>query len=241
VWTGQVEVVYGPGPDWLETVAIVFTVGLLVPILAVVANLAATMQGKWDLLRSSMAIRFSVLGGLSYLLVGVMGALGATRSASAVVDFTSWEEATLHLTLFGLLTSWLAAFIYHAWPRLIGRDWFKPSLAERHFRLTAGGLTLLALALWAGGLVSGYSWAGGAATAAFANAGEGFRASLSSLGLFRLLAVLGMLGVAAGQALFVFHMYRTYTSGPAVAQELLVPVPPSSSTQPSSEEEEAVG
>ncbi|MGH9167355.1 MAG: cbb3-type cytochrome c oxidase subunit I [Acidimicrobiia bacterium] len=223
-WTGQSGAVHGPGPDWLETVAIVFSVALLIPILAVVANLAATMRGEWEMLDTSFALRFALLGAVSYVLVGVMGAFQATRSAASVIGLTPWEEGTFSLALFGVLTSFVASFIYYAWPRLIGRDWFRFSLGEWHFRLTAGGVLVMTVALWAAGLISGYNWAAGASTGAFANTGEGFAQSLAGVGFFSFLATLGMAAVSLGQGLFVFHLYRTYTSGPAIAQEMLVTV-----------------
>lgn len=223
-WTGATRLVYGPVPEWLGTVAAVFSVGALLPILAVVANLVGTMRGTFDMLSRSWALRFTLLGAAAYVVVGIMNALGATRSASAVIGFTSWHEATVALTIFGVLTSWLAAFVYYGWPRLIGRDWFSSTYGEWHFRFTAGGLVVMAMSLWAAGLLSGYTWAAGASTGAFANVGEGFAQTVSGVAALHFLATLAMLAIGVGQAIFVLNLYRTYTSGRVIAQEMLVPI-----------------
>ena len=51
VWTGAHHMLHGPISQWLQTIAIVFSVMLLIPVWAVVYNFIATMKGQWHQLR----------------------------------------------------------------------------------------------------------------------------------------------------------------------------------------------
>ena len=47
VWTGAHHMLHGPISQWLQTIAIVFSVMLLIPVWTVVYNFFATMKGQW--------------------------------------------------------------------------------------------------------------------------------------------------------------------------------------------------
>lgn len=224
-WVGQSRFVYGPAPDWLETAAAVMSVALLVAALAVVTNLVGSMQGKWEMVRESAALRVALAGTVIYLLVAVVRVLQGFRSVAAVIGLTTFGDGTIVLVLFGLATLWAAAFTYHALPRLIGREIFRDGLATLHLRLTLLGVGALSALLWVAGLISGYSWAGGALSGAYAAAGEGFLNTLQQVRLPYILAFLAAAVMFAGQAVFAYNVYRTFTSGTAAPHELLVEVP----------------
>lgn len=223
-WVGQRSHVFGPAPDWLDTSAAVFSLALVIAALAVVANLAATMQGDWTPVRNSVALRFVAAGTVLYLLTAVVGAIGGYRSVASVTGLTTFGEGTSMLAVFGAATLLASAFIYHALPRLLGRGLFSERLATLHLRLTLIGIGALALLLWLAGLVSGYGWNGGALTGAFAATGEGFASVLERVRVLYILTVPAAALLFAGQAVFAYNAYRTFTSGPAGPHEVLVPV-----------------
>ncbi len=47
VWTGAHHMIHGPISQWLQTIAIFFSVMLLIPVWTVVYNFFATMKGEW--------------------------------------------------------------------------------------------------------------------------------------------------------------------------------------------------
>jgi cbb3-type cytochrome c oxidase subunit I len=221
-WVGQSRFIYGPGPEWLETFAPVFSLALVVAAVAVVTNLIGTMQGKWSMVRESAALRFTLIGTVLYLVVAIVKLLQSLRSVSAVIGLTTFGDGTTLLVLFGLCSLWAAAFTYRALPRLIGRDIYSDRITTIHLRLTLIGVGLLAGLLWLAGLVSGYSWAGGSLTGAYVPAGDGFANTLEQVGVMYGFAALAALIMFAGQAAFAYNAYRTFTSGPATIHEALV-------------------
>lgn len=91
-WVGAHNFTFGPGPDWLETINVVFAIAVIVPVAALMANLLLSVN--WPLARRSTPIKF-VLAGTAFFAILTVQILGlAFRSASTVVQFTSWTEAT---------------------------------------------------------------------------------------------------------------------------------------------------
>jgi cbb3-type cytochrome c oxidase subunit I len=222
-WIGQSRFIYGPGPDWLETFAPVFSLALVVAAVAVVTNLVGTMRGKWSMMGESAALQFTMIGTVLYLVIAIFKVLQGFRSVSALVGLTTFSDGTTFLILFGLCSLWAAAFTYQALPRLIGRDIYSDRVTTIHLRLTLIGVVLLAALLWLAGLVSGYSWAAGSLTGAYVAAGEGFANTLEQVGATYGFAALAALILFAGQAAFAYNTYRTFTSGTATVHETLVP------------------
>ncbi len=223
VWVGQADFIYGVAPDWLETVAAVLSLALVVPALAVATNFAGTLQGRWNAIDESIPLRFVLTGAVAYLFVAVLVGLQGFRSVAAIVGLTSWGEGTLYATLFVVAGLWVAGFAYYALPRLTGRRLFSPRLAILHLRLTTWGGGVAAILLWAAGVVSGYAWAGGAFAGAAIGSGEGFLETVRSVYPLYTLASLAALAVFAGQVVFIYNVVRTLTSGTPGELEVLVP------------------
>ena len=62
VWTGAHHMLHGPISQWLQTIAITFSVMLLIPVWAVVYNFFATMKGQWHQLRDNVLAQVPDVG-----------------------------------------------------------------------------------------------------------------------------------------------------------------------------------
>ncbi len=126
VWNGQHHLVYGPGPDWLENVAITFSILMLIPVFAVVYNLFKTTQGKWHLLFDSspehMPFKFFALGGLSYFLTCTQGPFQAIKTVNAGVHLSYWVVGHAHLAFLATFTTLNMSAIYHILRKLLNVD-----------------------------------------------------------------------------------------------------------------------
>ncbi len=98
---------------------------------------------------------------------------------------------------------------------------FSERLARLHLRLTVVGIGSLVALLWLSGLVSGYGWAGGSLSGAFAATGEGFGSVLDQVRVLYILAAPATAVLVAGQIVFVYNLFRTFTSGAAAPHEIL--------------------
>ncbi len=224
VWVGPARLIHGPVPDWSETIAVVLSLALVVPALAVVTNFAGTLQGAWESARTSLPVRFAIGGSVAYLLLAILGGISAFRWTAATVGLTVWGDGMLVATLFGLAGLWYAAFVYHALPRMVGRRVFSHDIGVLHFRLTVLGVGGLALFLWIAGLVYGYGFAGNVTSGVAGNAGVGFLDTLRAGTVLYTLSALSALLMVLGQVAFGYNIWRTLTSGRAAPREVLQPV-----------------
>ncbi len=199
-WAGQRFFLKGPGPDYLDAIAVAMTVVLLVPVLSSAANLFATARNRWDLLAHSFGLRFAVTGlGLLVAWI-VLVVLGAIPSVSRFVGLTAWGAGVRHLAFFGVFSSFAFAFVYHAYPLMVGRDWYSRRLASFHFWTTEIGVLAGTVLLLATG------------TAQTAGAVEG----PNVVGVLRLLTTLAFSAVVVGQYAFAYNTFRTARAGPYV-------------------------
>jgi cbb3-type cytochrome oxidase subunit 1 len=200
-WTGQSALVFGPGPDWLETVAAAFSIALLVPVLAVLTDLARSLRGRWDLLRASLPLQFAVAGIAFFALLPLVNLFMALRSSGAIVGLTDWGGA-YEIVAIGAFTLWLSAFIRFVRP---GRS---TGWTRFHLWATIAGVGLVAAARWFAGLQQGLTWVGGANSLDVVAAGDGFRNSVIPLAGPYWIAAVGLALFLAGQIVFLFCVVR---------------------------------
>lgn len=225
LWTGGASFMFGPASDWIETVSVVFTLGLLIPALAVLANFIGTMEGSWHLVRERSEIQFGVVAAvMAVFLFGVTGVQGF-RSITAVVGFTPFESGTRYGLIFGVGYLLAASFLYHALPRSMGRSLFSEELGRLHMRLTLWGVGGVVVLTWLAGIASGYTWLGGVHTGSFDSVGDGFFNTLDTVSVLYTLTIIATAVAVAGQLAFATNLYRTITSGLPVDREVLVDVP----------------
>ena len=197
-WVGPRFLVHGPAPDWLETIAAVFSIVLLLPVIVILADLTARLRRGWRAATATPAMWF-VLAGLAFLAVlPLQNLLHALRSSGAVVQFTAWDAAFEYVVVFGVVGMFVLAGAYHLLPRLSGRR-----MAQWHLWLTLGGLGLALVAMWSAGLIQGYTWVGGANSGDFRSAGSAFVNSVDPLEGWYGVRAAGVGVLAAAQLLLV--------------------------------------
>lgn len=205
-WTGPRFNVYGPVPDWLETIAAFFAIGLLVPAIAVVADTAFTVRDRWDRVTNQAAIRYLAAGFVFFTIAVLQNMVQSLRSPSAVVQFTAWQSAFDLVLFYGAISFWLFAFVSASLPALSGS---RPSDAtERvHFAVSVSGLLLAVGASWFGGIQQGFTWLATANTEDVLPYGDQFINSVGPLEGPWLLRAFGLALFALAQFLFLRSMF----------------------------------
>jgi cytochrome c oxidase cbb3-type subunit I len=156
IWTGAHHIIFGPIPVWLQSVAIVFSISLLIPVWTVIANFYGTMRGKWT--KGNYMIKFLLSGTTFYLLTCFQGPMHSLRSVNQIVSKTDWIPGHAHMAVFGAFTFFAIAGIYFAIPKIFKVKLYSEKLAEWHFWLSFVGFFGFAISLWIGGFVQGLQW-----------------------------------------------------------------------------------
>ncbi len=158
VWTGAHHMLHGPISQWLQTIAIVFSVMLLIPVWAAVYNFFATMRGQWHQMRDNVPIKFLISGVVFYLLTCFQGPMHSLRSVNAIVSKTDWIPGHAHMAVLGAFSFFAIAGCYYVVPRMFKRDLYSDALANWSFWLfLIGGLGFF-VTLWLGGFWQGWQW-----------------------------------------------------------------------------------
>jgi cytochrome c oxidase cbb3-type subunit 1 len=151
---------FSPLPWWFQTLAIVFSVGMLVPVWAGSANFFLTMRGHHETIRRSYALPFIVVGIAYYFLGSTQGTVEAFRSLQTIWHFTNFTIGHSHATMYGFITFIAWGAIYALLPRATGKQ---PNILATglHFWLATIGVTFYVLSLSIGGTLQGLTWASG--------------------------------------------------------------------------------
>ncbi len=212
--TAPAVLTYTAAPDWLETVGVIFSMGLIIPAAVVFADLVIAMRKRWDGVRGDAAVRFVMLGGALFGLWPVANLAMALRSSSGIVQYTDWLAGVEVLGIFGAFSAWLIAYVYHAAPELTHAG-AAPRLSRLHYAAMALGLLVWAGGAFLGGTAAGWSWVATANEAAVSPAGTGFWNTLRSVEGFAVTAFVGQALYVLAFAAFLPAVLRK--GGPAGA------------------------
>lgn len=151
---------FSPLPWWFQTLAIVFSVGMLVPVWSGTANFFLTMRSHGETIRRSYALPFIVVGVAYYFLGSTQGTVEAFRSLQTIWHFTNYTVGHSHATMYGFITFIAWGAIYALLPRATGKEPHRLATGL-HFWLATIGVTFYVFALSIAGTLQGLTWAGG--------------------------------------------------------------------------------
>lgn len=208
IWTGAHHLIYAPIPMWLQALAIIFSVLLIIPVSVVVTNFFGTMKGQWVRLHDNIPVKFIIAGTVFYLITCLQGPLQSIWRVSQLVHFTDWVVGHAHLAVAGFASMFASAAIYYAIPRLYGRELYSQGLANWHFWLFTIGMATMALSLWFGGLVQGSMW----------NVNVPFTETMKALRPYWSSRVLSGAFMVLSHAIFAYNIYKTVTLGKPVGE-----------------------
>lgn len=158
---GAHHFVFSPTPWLLQTVAIVFSVGMLVPVVAGTGNFLLTMRGSARTIAHSYSLPFLLVGVIAYFIGSTQGTFEAFRSLNETWHFTDFTVGHAHLAMYGFVVFLIWGGIYGLLPRLTGHE--PPHLGVGiHFWLALVGMIVYVGALSIGGTLKGMSWLSGA-------------------------------------------------------------------------------
>jgi cytochrome c oxidase cbb3-type subunit 1 len=147
---------YSPIADWAETLAIITSMLLIVPVWTVLQNFFGTMIGRWQGFGQNLPAKFLIMGSLMYLAGCFQGSVEALRLLQQPTHFSDFVISHSHLTVFGTFVVWAIAGTVYVVPRLAGRPLWSFKLGNWSFWLITSGITLMGLDLTFAGLQQGF-------------------------------------------------------------------------------------
>lgn len=215
-FTGAHHYLFSPIQIWVQTVAIVTSMMLIIPVWTVVTNFYGTMRGKWHLFPQDFTVKFLIVGIVFYVITCLQGTTQALRSIQPVIHFTDWVVGHAHLAIFGVFTMWLMGIVYYIMPKLTGRELYSRTLGHWHFWLVLIGFSAMALDLWFGGLVEGFQ---------FIRPEIPFIDIIQIMKPFWIIRSIAGLTMFIGFVIFAYNVFMTAKAGKTQEGEQVVPSP----------------
>jgi cytochrome c oxidase cbb3-type subunit I len=157
---GTHHFVFAPLPWWLQTVAIVGSAGMIIPVVAATINYTMTFKGQWHKVTTSYTLPFFLVAVVYYFIVSMQGTAEAFKFTNLIWHFTDFTVAHAHLGFYGIITFALWGGFYVVIPRLTGKE--PPQhLVGAHFWLAFIGLLFYAIPLSVGATLRGLMWMDG--------------------------------------------------------------------------------
>jgi cytochrome c oxidase cbb3-type subunit 1 len=194
---GSHHFVFSSIPWWLQTVAIVGSVGMIIPVAAGSTNFIMTFKGAWYKVGSSYTLPFFLVGIIFYFTGSLQGTAEAFRSTNLMWHFTDFTVAHSHLTMYGIIAFFLWAGIYAVIPRLTGKE--APQITVgMHFWLSLIGLLFYTVPLMYGSTLRGMMWM----------EGKPFIDSVVFMAPYWLWRAIGGSLMWLGHVVFVYNIYK---------------------------------
>jgi cytochrome c oxidase cbb3-type subunit 1 len=213
-WVGTHHQIHGPMSQWLQTVSIVFSIWLFIPVFTVVHNLMSTIQSDWSKYLQSAPIRFLIMGVIFYLITCIQGPIQSLRNVNEITSKTDWIIGHSHISLYGTFTFFALAGLYQAIPTMTKNPLWSNKLADWHFALNLWGSLLFLFSLWVGGFLQGLMWANWADGNSYAEFHDNlnrlpFLQTVTYMRPWWILRATGGVIILFGNILFVVNMYNT--------------------------------
>lgn len=157
---GTHHFIFSSIPWWLQTVAIVGSIGMIIPVVAGTTNFILTFKGAWYKIAGSYTLPFFLVGIVFYFTGSMQGTAEAFRSTNLIWHFTDFTVAHSHLTMYGIISFFLWAAIYAVVPRLTGKEPPQVTVGA-HFWLALIGLMFYTIPLMYGATLKGWMWVQG--------------------------------------------------------------------------------
>jgi cytochrome c oxidase cbb3-type subunit 1 len=197
---------YSPIADWAETLAIVTSMLLIIPVWTVLVNFFGTVMGRWEGFGRNLPAKFLIMGAIMYLFGCFQGSTEALRNIQQPTHFTDFVISHSHLTVFGTFVVWAIGGLVYTWPRAWGRsELWSFRMGNWSFWLITCGISTMGLVLTAGGLQQGFEWM----------AGTEWLDTVLSMRPYWFVRTLSGISMDIGMSLLVINLMMTAITRPA--------------------------
>jgi cytochrome c oxidase cbb3-type subunit I len=150
-----------PVPTWLKTVAIVDSVGMVIPVMAVLINIWYTAKGKLGEIHADIGGKFIFTGTIMYFFVSIQGSFMALPDVQRVTHFNNWVIAHSHIGVLGFAGMIALGGMYYVIPKITERPLYSRFLADFQYWMILIGIVGVTIVLTIVGLIQGHAWLNG--------------------------------------------------------------------------------
>jgi cytochrome c oxidase cbb3-type subunit I len=150
-----------PVPTWLKVIAVVDSIGMVIPVMVFLINIWYTARGKLGEIHADVGAKFIFTGTIMYFFVSIQGSMMALPMVQRVTHFNNWVVGHAHIGVLAFSGMVALGGLYYVLPRLTGRPLYSKFLADFQYWLILIGATGFAIVLTIVGLIQGNAWLNG--------------------------------------------------------------------------------
>jgi cytochrome c oxidase cbb3-type subunit 1 len=150
-----------PVPTWLKVVAIVDSIGMVIPVMVFLVNIWYTARGKVGEIYADIGAKFVFTGTLMYFVVSIQGSIMALPQVQRVTHFNNWVVGHAHVGVLGFSAMIALGGLYFILPRITGRPLYSRLLADLQYWFVLLGTIGFTTVLTIVGLIQGNAWLNG--------------------------------------------------------------------------------
>ena len=216
LWAGGHHLLYSTVPDWVQTMASIFSIVLILPSWGSAINMLLTMKGEWGQLQTNPLIKFMVLASTFYMFSTLEGPIQAIKSVNALAHFTDWIPGHVHDGTLGWVGFMIFASLLHMAPRMFKREIWSKKLMETQFWVQTTGIVLYFSSMWIAGITQGMMWR---ATDQYGNLAYSFIDTVTVLHPYYTIRGVGGSLFLVGAIIWAFNIFMTFKSGKVLERE----------------------
>jgi cytochrome c oxidase cbb3-type subunit 1 len=216
LWTGAHHLLWTPVPDWIQTLAMAFSIMLIAPSWGAVFNGYLTMNGEWEQLKTNYLVKFLICGITFYGLQTLQGPMQSVRTFSAFIHYTDWVPGHVHMGTLGWVSMVLYPAIYYITTTTNETEIYSEKLVDLHFWLVLVGQLMYSITMWIAGVQQGSMLL---ATNPDGSLHYSFMETMIAIfPYYKLRAVSGFIFLA-GLLVFIYNIYKTAEKGKALSSK----------------------
>jgi cytochrome c oxidase cbb3-type subunit 1/cytochrome c oxidase cbb3-type subunit I/II len=147
-----------PVPTWLKVVAIVDSVGMVIPVMVFLINIWYTAKGKLGEIHADIGAKFIFTGTIMYFFVSIQGSVMSLPQVQKVTHFNNWVVGHAHVGVLGFSGMIALGGLYYILPKIAGRPLHSRFLADLQYWLVLIGVIGFTVVLTTVGLIQGSGW-----------------------------------------------------------------------------------
>jgi len=150
-----------PVPTWLKVIAIVDSVGMVIPVMVALINIWYTAKGKLGEIHADIGAKFVFTGTIMYFFVSIQGSMMSLPQVQRVTHFNNWVVGHAHVGVLGFSGMIALGGLYYILPRITGRPLFSRFIADLQYWMILIGAVGFTIVLTIAGLIQGNAWLNG--------------------------------------------------------------------------------
>ncbi len=155
---GGHHILQAPIPNWLKTVSIVDSMGMIIPVFIVLFNLWMTARGRFGSLWNDIGARWILTGLIWYIFTCTQGPLQSLPILQKITHFSNWTIGHAHIAVLGFSGFIAIGGLWYVLPLVTGRQLYSRKLASLQYGLALLGITGFFVVLTIAGLLQGTAW-----------------------------------------------------------------------------------